>query len=189
MAKLEVLTYPHEILKAVAKRVDAYNDDLKTLADNMLETMYVAPGVGLAAPQVGQSIRLIVVDTRPSDDEGHYISENMTELEKNATYPIVMVNPVIKSKKGQIKWEEGCLSVPGYTEEVERAEWIEVEYQDTLGKKHKMQADSLLGVCIQHEIDHLDGKVFIERLSQLKFDRIRKQIRKYGYEVDDEQEA
>tara|TARA_B100001248_G_scaffold262701_1_gene261173 strand:+ start:10823 stop:11389 length:567 start_codon:yes stop_codon:yes gene_type:complete len=181
MTILDVVTYPDPVLKKVAKKIDLFNDELKTLATNMLETMYEAPGVGLAAPQVGQSIRMIVVDTRPSDENGPYISENMTDLEKQADYPLVMVNPEIKQKKGHIKWEEGCLSVPGYTEEVERAAWVEVHYQDLDGNQHSMEADSLLGVCIQHEIDHLDGKVFIERLSQLKFDRIRKQIRKYGY--------
>jgi len=182
MSVLEVLKYPHPVLKQVAKKVASIDQELKDLAINMLETMYKAPGVGLAAPQVGHSIRMVVIDTRPKDDDGNFTDEDMTDLERAVTYPLVLVNPTILKKEGVIKWEEGCLSVPGYVEEVERAAYIEVAYLDLDGNEVLMKADSLLAVCVQHEIDHLDGKVFIERLSQLKFDRIRKMIKKNGYE-------
>ncbi|MCB0347751.1 MAG: peptide deformylase [Bdellovibrionales bacterium] len=182
MSVLEVLKYPHPVLKQVAKKIDSIDQDLKVLANNMLETMYKAPGVGLAAPQVGHSIRMVVIDTRPKDDDGNFTDEDMTELEKAVTYPLVLVNPVITKKEGTIKWEEGCLSVPGYVEEVERAAYVEVNHSTIDGEEVTLKADSLLAVCVQHEIDHLDGKVFIERLSQLKFDRIRKLIKKNGYD-------
>jgi peptide deformylase len=182
MSVLEVLKYPHPVLKQVASKIENVDEQLKTLASDMLETMYKAPGVGLAAPQIGKSIRMVVIDTRPKDEDGNYTDEDMTELEKAAKYPLVLINPVITKKQGIIKWEEGCLSVPGFVEEVDRAAYVEVTYTDLNGKEQKLVADSLLGVCVQHEIDHLDGKVFIERLSQLKFDRIRKFIKKNGYE-------
>jgi peptide deformylase len=181
MSVLEVLKYPHPVLKQVAKKIEKVDSDLKKLSEDMLETMYQAPGVGLAAPQIGQSIRMVVIDTRPKDENGNLTEEDMTDLEKAVTYPLVLLNPVITKKEGQIKWEEGCLSVPGFVEEVDRAAYIELKYMDIDGNEKTLAADSLLGVCIQHEIDHLDGKVFIERLSQLKFDRIRKLIKKNGY--------
>ncbi len=182
MSVLEVLKYPHPVLKQVAKKIDSINQELRVLSENMLETMYKAPGVGLAAPQVGHSIRMVVIDTRPKDEDGNFTNEDMTELEQAVSYPLVLVNPIILKKEGIIKWEEGCLSVPGYVEEVERAAYVEVKYSDIDGREVIMKADALLAVCVQHEIDHLDGKVFIERLSQLKFDRIRKLIKKNGYE-------
>jgi peptide deformylase len=150
--------------------------------------MYAAPGVGLAAPQVGENIRMLVLDTRPLDENDQVITEKMTELEKAINYPLVLVNPEIIQKDGKICWEEGCLSVPGFYEEVDRFAYVEVRYQDLDGKERILSADRLLGVCIQHEIDHLDGKIFIEKLSQLKFDRIRTRIKKYGYESPEDEE-
>lgn len=188
MAKLEILTYPNPILKKVSQSVKTVTPEIKQLAIDMLETMYEAPGVGLAAPQVGHNIRMVVLDTVARDRDGNIILEDMTELERSVSYPLVLINPVITKKDGKIVWEEGCLSVPTFLEEVERAALIEVEALDINGKPIHIEADGLLGVCIQHEIDHLDGKLFIERLSVIKMNRIKNKIRKEGYPSRDEEE-
>lgn len=181
MALLDIITYPNPILKKMSTDVEEVNSEIETLAKDMLETMYDAPGVGLAAPQVGKNIRMVVIDTRYKDENGEFSQEDLTELEQAITFPLILINPVITKKEGKIKWEEGCLSVPGYTEQVERAEYVEIEYQNEKGEKLTLAADSLTGVCIQHEIDHLDGKVFIERLSNIRRNRIQNKIKKYGY--------
>ena len=181
MAKLDIITYPNPILKKMSSKIETVDSEIAQLGADMLETMYDAPGVGLAAPQIGKNIRMIVIDTRSKDEKGEFTTEDMSELEQEISFPLILVNPVITKKEGKIKWEEGCLSVPGYTEQVERFAYVEVTAQNEKGETIELKADSLTGVCIQHEIDHLDGKVFIERLSMVRRNRITKQIKKYGY--------
>ncbi len=164
---LPIYTYPEPVLAQVAKPVTVFDDKLEKLVRDMLFTMYHAPGIGLAAPQVGLSQRLFVVDvdydreeiTKPDGSEG---------MEYTNLRPQVFINPKFSNKKGETLNQEGCLSVPDVYEDVERFETITVEYQDLKGKTHKMDADELLAICLQHENDHLDGIVFIDRLSPLK---------------------
>jgi peptide deformylase len=151
MSILPILTLPDTRLKTVAVPVTEFDQNLEKLASDMLETMYLAPGIGLAATQVDQHIQLVVID----------VSE-----EKND--PLVLVNPKITEQVGHQIHEEGCLSVPGIYASVKRADQIEVEYQDVKGQKHHMVADGLLAVCVQHELDHLQGIVFLDHLSVLK---------------------
>jgi len=156
MAKLTILNYPDPRLHTLAKPVQAVNDDIRQLISDMAETMYDAPGIGLAATQVDRHIQLILVDT----------SKEQNDLQ-------VFINPKISAKSGLQDFEEGCLSVPGVYEMVTRAEKITVEALDMQGKKFKLNAEDLLAVCIQHEMDHLLGKVFVEYLSPLKRNRIK----------------
>tara|TARA_R110002049_G_scaffold7149_2_gene42534 strand:- start:188 stop:769 length:582 start_codon:yes stop_codon:yes gene_type:complete len=165
--KLKVFTYPAPILKKIAKPVVDFNDDLKLLVKNMLFTMYHAPGIGLAAPQVGESLRLFVMDI-DFDREKSLNSDGHTEWNYSNFNPRVIINPVFKQKDGEILYEEGCLSVPGVYEDVKRAEHVVLEYQDINGDKQTLEADGTLAVCLQHENDHLDGIIFLERLSLLK---------------------
>jgi peptide deformylase len=154
MAILDILHFPDARLRNVAKPVAQVDDSVRKLIDDMLETMYEAPGIGLAAIQ-------IVVD----------ISE-----ERNA--PLALVNPEILEKHGEEQMDEGCLSVPGVYEPVQRAERIRVRALDREGKPFELDVDGLLAVCVQHEIDHLDGKLFVDYLSSLKRQRIRKKLEK-----------
>lgn len=179
---LEILTYPNPILLKKAEKVTEFNDELRTLCKNMLYTMYKAPGVGLAAPQIGKSIRLFVIDV-------DYEREKVTRADGTEDYnlsefnPLVVINPVIKEKDGEQVYEEGCLSVPGVYEEVKRAEHVVLVYQDMWGKEHTLDATELKAVCIQHENDHLDGIVFLERLSMLKKKFAKKKyLREHGME-------
>lgn len=164
---LKIFTYPAPILKKKAVPVTNFNEDLRNLCKNMLYTMYKAPGIGLAAPQVGESIRLFVMDI-DYDREEVIAADNSTDFEYSNFNPLILINPIIENKQGEILYEEGCLSVPGVYEEVKRAESIVVKYQDLNGDRHQLEAEGLLAVCIQHENDHLDGYVFLERLSALK---------------------
>lgn len=161
MALLNILHYPDERLHKIAKPVREFGPDLQQLIDDMAETMYAAPGIGLAATQVDQHIRLLIVD----------LSE-----EKNALQ--VFINPEILNREGEETCEEGCLSVPGIYEKVTRAEQITLRALDRQGKPFELHADGLLSVCLQHEIDHLDGKVFVEKLSRLKLNRIVQKLKK-----------
>ena len=161
MAKLKILEFPDPRLRIKAKPVETVDDALRSLIDDMFETMYDAPGIGLAATQVDVHRRLLVADV---------------SSEKNN--PWVLINPVIVAKDGVEVTEEGCLSVPGYYEEVERAEQVRVRYLDRDGKEVESEFDGLLAVCVQHEIDHLDGKLFVDYLSEAKRQRIRKRLEK-----------
>ena len=156
MATLTILNYPDPRLHTVAKPVKEVNAEISHLIADMAESMYAAPGIGLAATQVDQHIQLIVIDT----------SKEQNDL-------LVLINPKIVVKSGRQNFEEGCLSVPGVYEMVSRAEKITVEALDRQGKKFKLNAEGLLAVCIQHEMDHLLGKVFVEYLSPLKRNRIK----------------
>lgn len=175
--KLQIFTYPAPILKKVAKPVVDFNDELHLLIKNMLFTMYHAPGIGLAAPQVGVSQRLFVLDIW-YDREKITHADGTEEFRLSEFNPMVFINPVFKNKSGEIIHEEGCLSVPGIYEDVKRAELVTVEFQDMFGDRHEIEADELLSVCLQHENDHLDGIVFIERLSFLKKQLLEKKFLK-----------
>ena len=190
MAKLEVLKFPDPNLRKKCKPVDKVTAELVQLAQDMLETMYEHRGIGLAAAQINRQVRLIVLDTRrPEGDEREVRDElGVPELEKNIEQPLILFNPVVKKKEGKITYNEGCLSVPTYYEIVERARLIEVEALNQEGKKIEFTTDGLLAICIQHEIDHLDGKLFIDRLSPIKSARIKSKIRKFGYGSHDEAE-
>ncbi len=161
MAILNILRYPDARLRQIAQPVAHVDDAIRALVDDMAETMYRAPGIGLAAIQVNEPKRIIVID----------ISQNRDALE-------VFINPQIVERDGVQVMEEGCLSVPGIFEEVERARHIRVRALDRNGRQFEREAVDLLAVCIQHEIDHLDGKVFVDYLSRLKQDRIRKKLEK-----------
>jgi peptide deformylase len=161
MALLPILTYPDPKLHTIAKPVANVDDRIRRLIDDMAETMYDAPGIGLAATQVDEHIRLITID----------VTEDRTGL-------LVLINPEILKKEGDVLAEEGCLSVPGVYDKVDRAEKITVRALDRDGQPFTLDAEGLLAVCIQHEMDHLDGKVFVEYLSQMKQQRIKTKMRK-----------
>jgi peptide deformylase len=161
MATLEILRFPDPRLRTKATPVVIVDDQLRTLVDDMLETMYAAPGIGLAATQVNVHKRGVVID-----------------LSKEQDQPLVLINPEITAKQGVEEMEEGCLSVPGIYERVERADRIKLRALDRDGRAFELDADGLLAVCIQHEIDHLNGKLFVDYLSQLKRQRIRKKLEK-----------
>ncbi len=161
MAILDILHYPDPRLRSKARAVVHVTDELRRLLDDMLETMYQAPGIGLAATQVNVHQRVIVLDI--SDDR---------------SAPLCLINPEILEREGEEQMDEGCLSVPGVYETVARAERVRVRALDRDGKPFECRADGLLAVCIQHEIDHLDGKLFVDYLSSLKRQRIRKRLEK-----------
>ncbi|MGE0615190.1 MAG: peptide deformylase [Bacteriovoracia bacterium] len=185
MAKLKIYTFPDTVLKQKAAPIARVEKSYFKLADDMLETMYHAPGIGLAANQVGLLERIVVIDTDYKLDDlpegapppdlaegGEVVSGGIITNRK----PIVMINPEIVYREGSQIYCEGCLSVPEYQEEVKRAEKVKVEYQDPDGLKHTLSAEGLLAVCIQHELDHLDGKLFIDRLSTIKRDLVKKKL-------------
>jgi peptide deformylase len=182
MAKLEILTYPNPILREVSEPVVQFDKKLKAFAEDMLETMYESNGIGLAAPQVGELIQLLVLDTRPRDEKTRrYKYDEMSELEKKVVQPLVLINPEIVKGEGKTTFDEGCLSVPTFFETVERFEKITVKAKDVNGNEFNFEADGLLAICIQHEMDHLTGTLFIDHLSFLKSNKIKNQIKKHGY--------
>ena len=161
MALLQILEFPDPRLRNRAQPVAQVDASVRTLIDDMFETMYAAPGIGLAATQVNVAKRVLVIDLSERRDE-----------------PLALINPEILQRAGVEETEEGCLSVPGYFDKVTRAEQIRVRALDRDGKQIEFDADGLLAVCIQHEIDHLDGKLFVDYLSELKRTRIRKKLEK-----------
>jgi peptide deformylase len=182
MSVLKILTYPDPLLREISQPVVEFNKDLKKLANDMIETMYSARGIGLAAPQVGELKRLLVIDTRPKDDKGRrYKYDEMTVLEQKVAQPLILVNPKVIEGEGETTFDEGCLSLPGYYETVDRFLKIKMQAQDLDGNTFVTETDGLLAICMQHELDHLEGKLFIDHLSFLKGKRIKDQIKKYGY--------
>jgi peptide deformylase len=175
--KLSIYTYPDPVLSKVAGPVTQFGPDLEKLVENMLFTMYHAPGIGLAAPQIGESIRLFVLDV-DYDREVITNSEGNDEVRMSGYAPKVFINPVITGTSGTTTYEEGCLSVPGVYEEVKRYESVHVKFQNLKGEFQEITATDMLAICIQHENDHLDGIVFIERLSNLKKNFYKKKIAK-----------
>jgi len=158
---LDILKYPDKRLRTVAKEVAVVNSEIKQQVKDMFETMYDAPGIGLAATQVNFHQRIIVID----------ISDEYNE-------PLCLINPKIIKKNGEIEWEEGCLSVPNYYESVKRANEIKVSALNQLGELSEIDASEMLAVCIQHEMDHLNGILFVDHLSKLKQKRLKKKAEK-----------
>ncbi|MCB9073388.1 MAG: peptide deformylase [Bdellovibrionaceae bacterium] len=183
---LEVLKYPDPRLRRKAMPVESVTEELRALAQDMLETMYAERGIGLASIQVGVEKQLLVIDIRPMAEGDRYDLSNMTELEKQVTMPLVIFNPKITKKEGKTTYEEGCLSLPGYYETVQRFDTIEVEGLDLDNQLMSLKLDGLLAICMQHEMDHLDGKVFLDRLSPIKSARLKSKIKKFGYPKKDE---
>lgn len=161
MAILEILEYPDPLLRRQAQRVKTVDREIQDLVSDMFETMYAAPGIGLAANQVNALKRVIVLDVSQHNDQ-----------------PLCLINPVLMSSSGTQKIEEGCLSVPGVYANVERASEIQIKALDRDGQSFDLNADGLLAVCIQHEMDHLVGKLFVDYLSPLKRQRVRKKLEK-----------
>ena len=161
MAKLNILKFPDPRLRTVAKPIEKVDSTIVKYAEDMLETMYDAPGIGLAATQVNIHLRLIVLDVSDQKNE-----------------PIFLVNPVITRAEGEIETSEGCLSIPGYSEPISRYETIEYEAIDLNGNEKKDVANGLLAICIQHEMDHLQGKLMVDRISSTKRQLIRKRLLK-----------
>jgi len=162
MAQLNILHFPDPRLRLKAKPIEKVTDKIRQLANDMLETMYDAPGIGLAATQVNEQKRLIVID----------ISEDKTS-------PLFLINPELIETEGEREFEEGCLSVPEAYETVVRADTIRVRALNLQGETFEMDADGILATCIQHEIDHLEGKLFVDYLSNLKRQRIKKRLEKH----------
>jgi peptide deformylase len=172
MALREVLKFPDPRLKEISQPVDEISDEIRELAADMCDVMYDEPGIGLAAPQLGVPLRMFVIDTEWTE-------------EGNERDPRVLINPEITQKAGKIVWEEGCLSVPEYTAEVERAATLTIKAIDLDGKEIVEEVEELRAVCMQHEYDHLDGVLFIDRISRLKRGLYVKKRRK---QLDDEEE-
>lgn len=165
--KLELLYYPDPRLNKTALPIEEVDETIQKLADDMLETMYAANGVGLAATQVNVQKRIIVIDVSQTRDQ-----------------PIVLINPqIVAHSDERVLHEEGCLSVPQIYEDVERYQWVKVQAQDKQGEIFYIEGEGLLGVCLQHEIDHLDGHVFVEYLSTLKRNRIKTKMVKRNREI------
>lgn len=181
MAILEVLKFPDPRLREVSKTVTDFTPSLKKFAADLLETMYAEKGIGLAAAQVGELKRMLVIDCRPRDTEGRYSIEDMTEMESKVEQPLVIINPEIVKFEGKTTFDEGCLSVPSFFETVERHNYIELHYNDLDGNKKVIKTDGLLAIVIQHEMDHLEGTLFIDHLSLIKSNKIKNQIKKFGY--------
>lgn len=167
MAVYKVLTYPDPFLKTVAQPVSEFDDKLKEIANSMIETMYKNNGIGLAAVQVGFPKRLFVMDVAYSKD-----------LPEEARNPEIIINPEIIEKSEELVGEEGCLSVPEFRAEVPRFDKIKLKYQDVEGNEHTIETSGLKSVCIQHEMDHLDGKLFIDYLPTLQRNMIKKKLKK-----------
>ncbi len=161
MAQLTILEYPNPRLRLEAKPVDKFDDDLQQIIDDMFETMYAAPGIGLAATQVDVQLQIVTMDL--SDDKSE---------------PIVLINPEVIEKRGIEEMEEGCLSFPGVYVSVERANEVHIKALDRHGEPFEIDTGGLLAVCIQHELDHLAGKLFVDYLSPLKRNRIKKKLEK-----------
>jgi peptide deformylase len=173
----EILVWPHPVLKQKAQRVAKVDDEIRTLIKDLYESMYAADGVGLAAPQIGVLKSVIVLDTTPRQPE--------------AT-PVAMVNPEIIELDGKTTYKEGCLSVPGEAEDVDRASSVTVRYLDETGEEQTLKAEGLLAIAVQHETDHLKGVMFVDHISSLKRELIRKRMKKLQASMEEdkaEQEA
>ncbi len=170
MAILEILKYPHPILQKKTESVSCIDDTIRQLVRNMAETMYAAPGVGLAAPQVGIPLRVAVLDVTKANE---------------AKDLLVLINPEIVASEGECAWEEGCLSIPDCNEEVKRLKKVSVRFQNLEGRETTVTAEDLLSIALQLAIDHLDGILFIDRLSRIKRDFLKRKLRKQRKEDDE----
>jgi peptide deformylase len=196
MTRLRIYTYPDDVLAKKAQPIQRVEKTLYSIADDMLETMYHAPGIGLAANQVGLLQRILVIDVDYDvDDLEEDLNADLgeetqagseivgTSIFRNKK-PQIIINPEILSREGSILFSEGCLSVPEFTAEVKRAEKLKLSYQDVDGLTRTLSAEGLLAIAIQHEMDHLDGKLFIDRLNPLKKEIVRKRLRRERSERD-----
>ncbi len=174
MSLRDIILHPNDVLNQKATPVASVDDDIRQLVDDMVDTMYDAPGIGLAAPQIGVLQRITVIDVSGKEDP--------PELN-------VFINPKIVYAEGSIVWEEGCLSIPGVYEKVQRANQIVVQATNREGEEFELNADGLLSVCIQHEIDHLDGVLFLEHLSMLKRRLLLKKYRKHLARLESDRKA
>ena len=173
-----IITLPDPLLRQVSKPVERVDDDLRRLLDDMLETMYDAPGIGLAGIQVGVPLRVVTIDVSPRRKDGDE-EEGADEATEPPREPLFLINPkILKLGDEPSLYEEGCLSIPDYYAEVERPGSVTVSYLDRDGKEQLLEADGILSTCLQHEIDHLDGKLFIDLLSRLKRDMVIKKFTK-----------
>ncbi len=163
----DIVIYPDKRLKLISKEVTAFDSTLHTLLDDMYDTMISKKGVGLAAIQIGVDLRALIINI-PDDDSDEQPIENTLEI----------INPIIIQKEGSCRHQEGCLSIPGVYEDIERAKHVVIEYQDRYGNKLSIEDDDFLAIAIQHEIDHLEGKVFIEKLSFIKRKKFEKEWKK-----------
>jgi peptide deformylase len=168
----DIVVYPDKRLKMISKPVERFDEELHTLLDDMYETMIAKNGVGLAAIQVGVPLRVLIINVPVETD-----SEDPREQQPREN-TLEVINPVILEAEGKTRYQEGCLSVPGYFEEVDRHKKVRIEYQDRHGKKFIIEDDEFLAIALQHEIDHLDGKVFVEKLSILKRKKFEKEWKK-----------
>ncbi len=175
MALLDILIWPDPELSKVSQPIDEITDEIKTLAADMLETMYDADGVGLAAPQVGVHKRLVVIDIHSPDAE-----------RPSGEEPLILVNPRFSNVEGELTWDEGCLSVPGETGSVTRAESVTCTYLDLDGVERTIQAEGLKAVALQHECDHLNGKLFVDYLGRMKRNVIKRKMLKLKAEMEEE---
>jgi len=165
----EIIVYPNKILKQKSEPVTEFNEELHTLLDDMYETMVAKNGVGLAAIQIAVPKRVLIINV-PIEDE----KENPQPKENT----LEIINPVFLEKRGSTKYQEGCLSIPGYYEDVARASYVKLQYQDRYGKEHILEDDDFLAIALQHEYDHLEGHLFIEKLSILKRKKFEKEWKK-----------
>lgn len=168
MAILRICKYPEPVLRAETKIVTVFDEKLRALTEDMAETMYDAPGIGIAAPQIGESLKLVIVDITPRDTEEEVENQYM-----------VMANPVITVKENSQIDEEGCLSLPELVANVKRYKKVTVTYQDVEGKECELEAEDRFAVVLQHEIDHLDGILFLDHLSSLKRNLYKKKVKKW----------
>ncbi len=173
MAQREIVTYPDKRLREACREVTVFDDNIKILSEDMFDTMYQGDGIGLAASQIGENIRIIVMDVPEVSLDPEEI-----ESEPQSSFKAVLINPVITASDEPVMATEGCLSVPDYRAEVERFNKVTVRYQNVAGEFAEYQATGLPAVCIQHEIDHLDGKLFIDKLSRLKRELLKKKFTK-----------
>ena len=172
MAVREIVVFPDDRLREPTTEVTEFNDELKALIKDMFDSMYHYDGIGLAAPQIGVNKKMVVIDI-PEVDE-------VTQQEKS--HQIVLINPVIVEKKGTVDSEEGCLSVPDYRDKVKRAEWVKVKALDADGVEQVYESDGLFAICMQHEIDHLEGHLFVDYLSSLKREKVKKKMAQWRKE-------
>ena len=187
MSILPIVNIPDPILRIESKPVERFDDQLRAFLDDMLETMYDAPGIGLAAVQVGEPLRIFTVDCNEraeNEEEGDGEPQRGKTVEEKRN-PIFMINPeIVASTDVPSIYEEGCLSIPDFYAEVERPEGVTVKYQDENGAEHLLEADGLLSTCIQHEYDHLNGKLFIDHISKLKRDMVIRKFTKIAKQND-----
>jgi peptide deformylase len=176
MAVRNILKYPDKRLRIPGKKVTEMTPELRTLVDDMAETMYAAPGVGLAATQVGEPVRIFVIDLQQNEEEGGHAGLR------------VFVNPVIVERRDEIVWEEGCLSFPGIHEEIHRDAWVRVQAMDQNGQPFELEASGLMAVAIQHELDHVDGVLLVDRVSLLKRRLIHRKMLKWHASAREEGE-